>query len=67
MVHNEDMNDASQDAVDSAAEKQYDLTVAAEELVNELYKYLEQVKNSFQVAVNEIMRLEEQQAIIDNT
>ncbi|WP_379248254.1 hypothetical protein [Paenibacillus sp. GCM10028914] len=61
------MNDASQDAVDSAAEKQYDLTVAAEELVNELYKYLEQVKNSFQVAVNEIMRLEEQQAIIDNT
>ncbi|SFM42291.1 PLD-like domain-containing protein [Paenibacillus sp. 1_12] len=67
MVHNEDMNEASQDAVDSAAEKHYDLAVAAEEPVNELYKYLDQVKMSFQVAVNEIQRLEDQQAIIDNT
>ncbi|MCP1312492.1 phospholipase D-like domain-containing protein [Paenibacillus tyrfis] len=67
MVHNEDMNDASQDAVDSAAEKHYDLAVAAEGPVKELYEYLEQVKNSFQVAVNEIMRLEVQQATIDNT
>ncbi|MEK4510140.1 phospholipase D-like domain-containing protein [Paenibacillus sp. FSL K6-2524] len=67
MVHNEDMNDASQDAVDSAAEKHYDLAIAAEEPVNELYKYLEQVRNSFQVAVNEIKRLEGQQATIDNT
>ncbi|WP_445670958.1 hypothetical protein [Paenibacillus sp. FSL P4-0502] len=36
MVHNEDMNDASKDAVESAAEKHHDLAESAEEQVNEL-------------------------------
>ncbi|ETT65401.1 hypothetical protein C173_20276 [Paenibacillus sp. FSL R7-277] len=67
MVHNEDMNDVSQDAVDKAAERRYDLAEVAEDPVNELYNYLEQVKNSFHAAVNEINRLEDQQAKIDNT
>lgn len=67
MVHNEDMNDASQDAVDRAAEQQYDLSVAAEEPVKELFEYLEIVKNSFQVAMDELLRLEDRQGSIDNT
>ncbi|KAF6583122.1 phospholipase D-like domain-containing protein [Paenibacillus sp. EKM211P] len=67
MVHNEDMNDASQEAADSANEKQHDLAVAAEASVEELYRLIGSIKNSFQTAVTELNRLETQQSTINNT
>ena len=45
----------------------YELVESAKDPVYQFFKYLGQVKNSFRSAVNEIMRLQDQQAIIDNT
>ncbi|WP_413404686.1 phospholipase D-like domain-containing protein [Paenibacillus amylolyticus] len=67
-VHNEDMDEAAQQASDQTAERKRELAEAAQEDIENFFLYISKIQNSFESVITKLKELEEEQKMnIDNT